>query len=439
MCGCEAVRPGGGATPYDEGREALVTGRRALLAGGAGIFFSAAAAGAANAAPESARTARRAYVIVLDGCIPGELDQGLTPHIKALRDGGLRYARASSMPVMETIPNHTMMMSGVRPDRTGVPANQVYDHSLGQVRTLERPADLRADTVIDRMRRQGFRTGTVLSKEYLYGIFGTRAGRRWEPAPIIPVSGHAPDQFTMRAATDMVTDYDPHLMFVNLGDIDRFGHSDFTGTSVQALRRTALADTDRLIGDFVALLKDRGTWRDTMLVVLADHSMDWSRPDRVVSLAGPLEEDPYLRGRVQIADNGGADLLYWTGPSSGREKAIARMRTMAEGVPGVHSVHDRRADWMRLGPEAGELVVFCDAGWRFSDPDPVTSNPIPGNHGHQATRSIPFFLGGGHPAVPRGRVTSAKAQTVDVAPTVAAFFGLSGRPRGGYDGRSRLL
>jgi predicted AlkP superfamily pyrophosphatase or phosphodiesterase len=29
------------------------------------------------------------------------------------------------MPVMETIPNHVMMMTGVRPDRSGVPAHAV--------------------------------------------------------------------------------------------------------------------------------------------------------------------------------------------------------------------------------------------------------------------------------------------------------------------------
>ena len=69
----------------------------------------------------------------------------------------------------------------------------------------------------------------MLSKEYLYGVFGDRATHRWEPAPIIPVSGHAPDQFTMDAALAMVDELDPHLMFVNLGDIDRVGHTDFTG------------------------------------------------------------------------------------------------------------------------------------------------------------------------------------------------------------------
>ena len=31
----------------------------------------------------------------------------------------------------------------------------------------------------------------------------------------------------------------------------------------------------------------------------------------------------------------------------------------------------------------------------------------------------------------------ANTRTVDVAPTVGAFFGV-GRPRGGYDGRNRL-
>ena len=81
--------------------------------------------------------------------------------------------------------------------------------------------------------------------------------------------------------------------------------------------------------------------------------------------------------------------------------------------------------------------MFCEAGWRFSDPDPATSNPIPGNHGHPATRSIPFFVAGGHPRIPRGRASSRNAHTVDVAPTIAAFFG-AGHPAGGWDGRSVL-
>ena len=412
----------------------MSTSRRTFITTGAGLVLSTAV-GAPALAVGGRR--RRAYVLVVDGCRPDEIDGTLTPNLAALRDGGLRFPQASSMPVMETIPNHVMMMTGLRPDRTGVPANSVYDRSLGAVRDLDRASDIRCDTVIERLNRRGLTTGTVLSKEYLYGVFGGRATHRWEPQPTLPVTGHAPDAFTMEAALAMLDEPDPSLMFVNLGDIDRFGHGDLTGTTLQVARRAALADTDAQVQRFVDALRSSGRWEDAIVVVLADHSMDWSTPDRVVSLAAPLAADPLLAGRVQIADNGGADLLYWTGSPHRRDEAVRRMRAIAREQDGVLAAWDRRADWLRLGPEAGDVVVFCEAGWRFSDPDPVSSNPIPGNHGHPATRSIPFFIGGGHPAVPRGQATPRVARTIDVAPTVASFFG-AGEPRGGWDGRALL-
>jgi hypothetical protein len=332
-----------------------------------------------------------------------------------------------------------MMMTGVRPDRSGVPANDIYDRRLGDVRTMDRPSDIRAETVITRLNATGRTTGTVLSKEYLYGVFGARATHRWEPAPVIPVSEHAPDAFTMQAALDMVEAVDPHLVLVNLGDIDRAGHSDITGphADLRAARRAALSATDAQVARLVDLLRSTGRWRRSMLVVLADHSMDWSRPGRLITLADPVEADPLLAGRVAIAQNGGADLLYWTGPAASRREAVDRMLRIARAHPGVLAAHDRERTrrMLRLGPNAGDVVVYCRSGWRFSDPGP-TSNPIPGNHGHPATRPIPFFLAGGHPVVRRG-ASSAHAHTVDVAPTVAGFFGL-GAPRGGWDGASRL-
>jgi arylsulfatase A-like enzyme len=240
----------------------------------------------------------------------------------------------------------------------------------------------------------------------------------------------------MDAALAMVDEFDPHLLFVNLGDIDRFGHADFTGNDVQLQRQLALADTDQQVQRFVDMLKSTGRWEHSMVIVLADHSMDWSRPTDVISLTGVLEADPLLAGKVAIADNGGADLLYWTGATDQRSAAIARMKEIASATTGVLAAHDRRKKWLRLGPEAGDVVVFCKAGWRFSEPDP-SGNPIPGNHGHPATRAIPFFLAGGHPDVPRRRSSSAHARTIDVAPTVGEFFRVGG-PGGGYDGRSRL-
>jgi hypothetical protein len=425
--------PRGGA--FERGRAEIRTGRRSLLvAGAAGIALSSLP-GAAAAGP---RTRKRAYVLVLDGCRPDEITPTLMPRTSALRDAGLHHPRATSLPVMETIPNHVMMMTGVRPDRSGVPANSVYDRASGEVRDMDRPEDIRVRTVIERLNGSGLTTGTVLSKEYLYGVFGGRATHRWEPAPVVPVSGHAPDGFTMDAALTMVREHDPHLLFVNLGDIDRLGHSDLTGPlGLKAARQAALAATDVQVGRFVDLLRASGRWEHALVVVLADHSMDWSLPHQLIHLSPVLAADPFLAGNVAIADNGGADLLYWTGDPAGLDAAVSRMVRLASAVPGVLSAHDpRTTPELRTGPLGGDVVVYARAGWRFSDPD-QWSNPIPGNHGHPATHPIPFFLAGGHRRVPAGTTSSARAATVDVAPTVADFFGV-GAPRGGYDGRSRL-
>ena len=160
-----------------------------------------------------------------------------------------------------------------------------------------------------------------------------------------------------------------------------------------------------------------------MVIVLADHSMDWSLPEQTISLTSAFDADATLTGKFQIAQNGGADLVYWTGPASGRTAALAKMSTLALATAGVFQAH--RIDQtpsLRLDAKAGDLLVYCKAGWRFSDPGPQ-SNPIPGNHGHPATEPIPFFLAGGSPPVRKGVARSAKAHTMDVTPPWAPTSG----------------
>lgn len=409
--------------------------RRSLLrlavAGGAGVVLSAAP-GATWAARAGAGRLR-VYVLVVDGCRPDEVTTPLMPHLAALRATGTWYAQARALPVMETLPNHVMMMTGLRPDRSGVPANEIYDPNVRAVRYLDQPTDLRAATLLERLPEIGRTTGSVLSKEYLYGIFGARATYRWEPAPVVPVSAHSPDQFTMDALIAMVMGPDPDLVFCNLGDVDRMGHADLTGTTVAAARALALASTDAQVGRFVRLLQDSGRWSSSVLMVLADHSMDWSIPSNIVSLTPVFGADPMLAGSVVAADNGGADLLYWAGPAASRATAVARMRELALTHRGVLSVAEPGN--LRLGPESGDLVAYCRAGWRFTEPA-AYHNPIPGNHGHPATAPIPFLVAGGHAAVLKGQTSSAPAATVDIAPTIGALFGLPA-PRSGYDGAVR--
>ncbi len=398
--------------------------------GGAFVLLSAEP-GVAIAATQPPRT--RVYVLVVDGCRPDEITASLTPRLAALRAAGTNYPSARSLPIMETIPNHVMMMTGVRPDRSGVPANSIFDGSV--VRDMDRASDIRVATLLERLKTRNLRTGSVLSKKYLFGVFGTRATYRWEPGPLLPGTNHAPDKFTVDALIAMVTSADPDFVFTNLGDVDRFGHADLTGTTVKAARTAALLDTDMEVGRFVDHLKSTKKWASSVVIVLADHSMDFSIPSNVISVKTQLQ----LKGRselasgIQIAQNGGADLISWTGPAASRTAALADIRSIMLAHAGVLRAHSPAE--LRLGARAGDLVLYCKAGWRFSDPY-VVSNPIPGNHGHPATEPIPFFVTGGSSRVRRGVTSSDPARTIDVAPTVAAIFGLAA-PTGGWDGTAR--
>ncbi|UVE95535.1 alkaline phosphatase family protein [Dietzia sp. B32] len=415
--------------------------RREALAG-AGMVAAAGAIGVtllADPAPVWATPARPVaddldvYVIVTDGMRPDELNPAQSPTLHRWATEGTRFTAASSVMIAETLPNHAAMVTGVLPARNGVPANTVWDHALGDERTLDRPDDLRAPTVLDRIRTEaGLTTASVLSKDYLHGLFGGRASVQWAPFPLVPITDHSLDWFTVEALKQTITDHAPRMTFVNLGDMDRFGHMDLSGTSLRLARNQAVYNSDHKLWDLEQFLRATGRWERSVLIVLADHGMDWSEPLRLISAAGAIDADPALRGRVGIAQNGGADTFAHLGPAGDRDATLARLREVVGALPGVNRLYDPAE--LDLGDRGGDLVATCHPGWRFSDPTPF-SNPIPGNHGHEVTLPIPFFIGGGHRIVRRGGVVDRPVRTLDVAPTVARLFGLE---HSGMDGRPAL-
>ena len=134
--------------------------------------------------------------------------------------------------------------------------------------------------------------------------------------------------------------------------------------------------TDELIGSFVEHLKSTGRWEHSVVMVLADHSMDWSYSHRVISLGAPIWFDPVLHGKVVLDQR---------------------------GVLSVHTPQE-----LRLGDRVGDLVAYCEEGWCFSDPT-IVNNPIPRNHGHPVTEPIPCIIAGG--AGPSVRVCAARSPT----------------------------
>ncbi|MGL4307183.1 MAG: alkaline phosphatase family protein [Mycobacteriaceae bacterium] len=414
--------------------------RRSALAGAglavSGTFLTATSKANAGVVPTaSANSERDIYVLVVDGMRPDELGTALTPHLSELASSGINYLNANAIMVAETLPNHTAMMTGVHPYRSGVPANSIYDPELGKVRDLDMASDLLAATLLDRLRTElGLVTASVLSKRYLHGLFGGRACIEWAPNPLVPGTGHAPDNFTIDALIDTVDKHAPNLIFANLGDIDRVGHLDLSGPSWRLARNASLMNSDYQISRFTQFLQNTNRWERSVIFVLADHSMDWSIPTQVVTMHNTLDSDPLLSGRCVIAQNGGSELIYFTGDEADRQAAISRIIEIYNDATGIEKAEPITESM--LGQRAGDVVAYCQQGWRFSDPGTL-SNPIPGNHGHSTTLPIPFFVTGGHPAIEGGQEVLSSVHTIDIAPTIAQLFGLTA-PAGGWDGVAQV-
>ena len=369
--------------------------------------------------------AKRAYVLVVDGCNPRSSTSALTPDLTALRAGGMHYPRAWSMFVMETIPNHVMMMTGVRPDRSGVPANSIYDRGLGEVRTLDRPRDLRIDTVLQRMNRQGLTTGTVLSKEYLYGIFGARATHRWVAGTDRAGLGARPRPVHdgRRARDDRGARPEPRVREPRRRRPGRPQRPHRAHHAASGRRRRA--DHHRPAGRPVRLhAQATGRWRNRMVIVLADHSMDWSRPATVAS--GPSSRrTPCWPARSRSPRTVAPSCSTgWAGPQ--RDKAVDRMRRGVVGRRGAPRAA-RTHYFLRLGPEAGDVVLFCWPGGGSATPTRSATTRSPATTGTRPPGRSRSSSPAGTRACRAGARQSARpARTIDVAPTVAEFFGLAG-------------
>ncbi|HYC54645.1 MAG TPA: alkaline phosphatase family protein [Candidatus Binatia bacterium] len=436
----------------------------------AGLGMTAAAAAGVHAGTPAAEKLT-VVVVVVDSLMPEELGQAVptTPELTAFRDAGTSYAESRSVFSAETIPNHVAMMTGVYPDRSGIPTNTYWNRSgIPEERDLSLPSELEASTLFTRIHEAcpNLTTAAALSKNYLYEVFsecgysGTDCGGNdapdvsFDPAAdptFIEPSGHTPDATTIREAREYLPAAD--FLFVNLGDVDRSGHIDVTGAlGPPTARYAAMADTDALFGELVQDLVDAGRWDRTVMLVVSDHGMDWSTPDSFVNLT------PDLPAGLFAIQAGGTGSIYVVDPADPmRDQKLADARALALAAEGVADAWYRQPNPLDPGADTvlpdhlaarhenfGDLIVMAEEGWRISEPS-SSSNPLPGNHGHETTLHNTFIVGGGISFVrsqtigdPGGNLdhfvrASEQSENIDVAATVGWLLGIDvsdmdGRP-----------
>jgi len=412
----------------------------ALLAAGA----SAGATGlppvqASNASPPAAVAApveQRAPVTILvsiDGFRADYLDRGVTPNLNALAAEGISAAMHPSFP-SKTFPNHWTLVTGMRPDRSGIVSNSMEDVARpGQKFTMEDSKDPfwwnAAEPIWVTAEKAGIRSATMfwpgsnvawggaMAREWPNDVTGGTRPEDWWPFDMV-VSAHQRvagviDWLRRPAATR------PKLVTLYFDDVDTAGH--FYGPDA-AETTQAVHEIDTVIGSLVAGLKELG--QPANLVIVADHGMGPISRAQTIAIDRIANPKDY-----RLFESGPFASLF---PVPGHEKALERA---------LLRPHDHLHCWRKAeiparfhygtNPRIPPYFCLADIGWVTAKTTP-TSEGGHGNHGYDnmAPEMAALFVAAGPGIKPAGRLPSF--DNVDVEPLLRDLLGL---PAGaGLDG-----
>ena len=409
------------------------------------------------------------YVVVIDGLDGDAVEAGNAPFISGLFEGdggnGSYFPGSRSVIPAETNPNHTAMMTGALPGKSGIAANAFAIYApLANEDTCERtgPFDLtmlpsttsgesptcpKAETIFESVRRQAGKrhplTSVVMGKPKLGRIFdvsykGKRAADAlWAPCddtpeddsycedvPTNPATGYAlSDTVVMDEVIDQVENgitvkgeqRRAKFTFVNLPQVDSAGHATGRGLIYDIAVGLADAEVERLAD----ALKASGEWERSAIMIVSDHSMD-TTPTKV-SLTSEIEDAGVPGNAFSVVQNGSVDFVYLAdrrAPRAERDELLATMREAILGASGTaealyrkrnradggrkHTIRRAHPDWS-AGKRTGDIVATSDVGVAFSEPD-LSGNPLAGNHGAPQTEDNFMSVVGGWPMIKTGTV-----------------------------------
>lgn len=387
------------------------------------------------ATPASAPAENRAPVTILvsiDGFRPDYLNRGVTPNLTALAAAGISASMRPSYP-SKTFPNHWTIVTGLRPDRTGIVANRMLDAARTDPFMMQSDDPFwwnAAEPVWVTAEKAGIHTGTMFWPGSNVAWGGERA-KEWPNR----ISGGTRPQDWMqfnqavsdRQRVDGVIDWlrrpattRPAFVTLYFDEVDTAGHQ---YGPVDPRTTEAVADADKAIGrlrDGVAALG-----QPVNFVIVADHGMAPISKDRVIVLGDFSKTDDY-----DVVEDG---VYASINPKPGKETAV---EAALLGAHGPHLTCFRKADVPERfhygrNPRVPAILCMPDDGWTVVAKQP--KNPVEGGaHGYDndAPDMRALFVASGPAFRPLGRI--ATFDNVDIAPLLRDLLGL---PAGaGLDG-----
>ena len=371
-------------------------------------------AGAAMATP--------LILVSIDGLRSDDLDRGITPNLSALAAQGVRAPMHPSFPA-KTYPNHYAMVTGLRPDRSGMVDNAIQDPAIPGVtfKTADR------STVRDRRwwdqaeptwvtaERAGIVTASMFWPGAEAAIQGVRP--RYSPAFRMEMPAAARvDQ--VLAWLDLPKARRPAFITLYLDTVDTAGHRHGPG-SPQSM--AAIRGVDAAVGRLRTGLRRRGI--EPNLIVVSDHGMAATPPGQHISMDAILPPTTY-----RALTMGAFVTLY---PVRGKEARVAKALTPRP--------HPRLQCWPKAkipaylkygrNPRVAPYVCLADVGWEVvSKAKPRTDL---GDHGFDpyAPDMTALFVANGPGFRKAARLHAF--DNVHLYPLLARLLGVKARPGDG--------
>ena len=345
------------------------------------------------------RLADHVILIILDGFSPDYMAMYDLPNLRSLANNGVLFAKAKGIFPSNTTANHTSILTGAYPNRTGIPNNTMYDRKsdrlYGGLRNIQVP------TLPEVLHSHG-----MVTVEQAHFLLDGRKAISY---------AHGVDNF--RKAMDT---HKPDLLIYLEMDTDTQGHRRGPYNMKETLLKV---DSD--IGQILEYLDEKDIRDKTAIIVASDHGMvENSQPEVAPRLVDRLKDAGFTIAATDRAIKKNTDIVAITAGSlflyfrEGRmdEAKYNTIMSILETIPNADILTEEELLAMHTDPYAlGDIVVAPRPGYV------LTTGGGGGMHGIPETQHTTLILSGA--GIREGQV-QGRANTVDIAPTILHLLGL---------------
>lgn len=194
--------------------------------------------------------AKRAVVIVIDGCRKERLEEADTPFLDHMRQNGVYYEQMETVYPARTVVCFSSMFTGTYPREHGIKSNMVW--KLG----------VQVESIFDKLKQHG-KKSVLFGCAHLIDAFGD-----YVESFTAVEKNNVVDHKIMAQAKQIMKRENPDLMVIQMIAVDQTGHS--RGVLYPEYLEQ-ITQSDALIQDFYQWMDMEGFLEDTAFVIMADH------------------------------------------------------------------------------------------------------------------------------------------------------------------------